>query len=104
MNAYYEYLKSNIDLFSSRNVPEPQTVPEPPYLYNLRMDLERFIQKLRSLIEGCSKAKGTDGQLKASKLKWFRKKGDVIDMRNQCRELNHRLELAATPFLLRVQR
>lgn len=104
MSAYYGYVKTHIDLFSNQNVPELQSVPEPPYLSYLRAELENLIQELLCLLKWCSKVNGADGQPKTSKQKWIRKRKEIIKLRDHCHELRRELESAVTPYLLRVNR
>ena len=104
MHEFYEYTKTSIDLFSNETVPQPLSVPEPPHLLRLRTDLERFTQELTSLIRSCSKTDISDGRSKVSRLKWLRRKKDIVGLSTRCRDLRSHLERAITSLLLQVQR
>ena len=104
MHEFYEYTKTSIDLFSNEVLPRPISVPEPPYLLRLRTDLEGFAQELIRLIGSCSKIDVSDGQSKISRLKWLRRKKEIVGLSTRCHDLRCHLERAITPLLLQVQR
>jgi hypothetical protein len=96
----YDHLKTSLDLFSSDSVPSAVAISEPPYLRNLRLDFESFVQKLNDLARDCTTQNGR--HMKAMKLKWFRRKAEVIALRDRCRALARQLEFAVSTFQLSV--
>ncbi|KAI0449491.1 hypothetical protein F5B21DRAFT_46870 [Xylaria acuta] len=88
--VFYEHLKGNIDLFSGEQNPALLRVEEPPYLKLVRKDLESLVVELQGLADSCL----TEGAniLKASRLRWWRKRRDVAKLRDECYKQRQQLQ------------
>ncbi|KAI0478354.1 hypothetical protein F4859DRAFT_54725 [Xylaria cf. heliscus] len=97
--VFYEHSKENIHLFSGEHNPPPLRVEEPPYLKLIRYDLESLMADLQGLADSCLAECGNS--LKASKLRWWRKRRDVEKLRDECRK--QQLQLGHLYMLFRDQ-
>ncbi|KAJ2989099.1 hypothetical protein NUW58_g3642 [Xylaria curta] len=86
--VFYDHMKENVDLFS--NSSPLLRVDEPPYLKLVRTDLESLIAELQRLSDWCL-TESVDG-LKASKLRWWRKRKEVTKLRDECYKRRQQLE------------
>ncbi|KAI0410992.1 hypothetical protein F5X98DRAFT_381198 [Xylaria grammica] len=85
----YQHLKDNVDLFSGDHNASLLRIQEPPYLKLIRTDLESLINELRELADSCL-VEGGYGP-RASKLRWWRKRGDIARLRDECHKQREQL-------------
>ncbi|RWA06566.1 hypothetical protein EKO27_g8539 [Xylaria grammica] len=85
----YQHLKDNVDLFSGDHNASLLRIQEPPYLKLIRTDLESLINELQELADSCL-VEGGYGP-RASKLRWWRKRGDVARLRDECHKQREQL-------------
>ncbi|KAI0407385.1 hypothetical protein F4802DRAFT_19901 [Xylaria palmicola] len=88
--AFYEHMKTNIDLFSGEQIPPLLRVNEPPYLQLIRRDFESLTVALQGLADWCLIDDGAS--LKVSKLRWWRKRKDIARLREDCNKQRQRLQ------------
>ncbi|KAI0855684.1 ankyrin repeat-containing domain protein [Xylaria cubensis] len=88
--VFYEHLKENIDLFSGEHGPAILRVKEPPYLKLVRKDIESLMVELQKLVDSCL-IEGTSS-LKASKLRWWKKRRDLARLRDECNKQRQQLQ------------
>ncbi|GAW16595.1 hypothetical protein ANO14919_060280 [Xylariales sp. No.14919] len=87
--SFYQHLKDNVDLFSGDHNASLLRIQEPPYLKLIRTDLESLINELQELADSCL-VEGGYGP-RASKLRWWRKRGDIARLRDECHKQQEQL-------------
>ncbi|KAI0547200.1 ankyrin repeat-containing domain protein [Xylaria curta] len=88
--VFYEHLKENIDLFSGEHGPAILRVKEPPYLKLVRKDIESLMVELQELVDSCLIE--ATSSLKASKLRWWKKRRDLARLRDECNKQRQQLQ------------
>ncbi|KAI1741186.1 hypothetical protein F4680DRAFT_70687 [Xylaria scruposa] len=88
--VFYEHMKENIDLFSGEHGPDILRIKEPPYLKLVRKDVESLMVELQKLADSCL-IDGTSS-LKASKLRWWKKRRDLARLRDECNKQRQQLQ------------
>ncbi|KAI0521964.1 hypothetical protein F5B22DRAFT_512134 [Xylaria bambusicola] len=90
LHVFYEHMKENIDLFSSEHHTPLLQVDQPPYLKLIRKDFESLTASLQELAD--SYLVDENHNLKPSKLRWWKKRKNVIKLQQECYKQRQRLQ------------
>ncbi|KAI0865746.1 hypothetical protein F4860DRAFT_509626 [Xylaria cubensis] len=88
--GFYQHMKANINLFSGEHNTALLRVDEPPYFKLIRRDFESLIVSLQELADSCLIDEGNS--LKVSKLRWWKRRKNVIKLREECYKQRQRLQ------------
>ncbi|KAI0202414.1 hypothetical protein F4808DRAFT_75280 [Astrocystis sublimbata] len=82
LNELYEQLKEHIEVFSGDQTPSLLRVDRPPFLKHVHEKLESLIVELQELAASCRADRSNS--LKASKIRWLKRRGHVARLRDKC--------------------